>query len=85
MVELIRQSVGLLRVGGQDGNNHRMALKHQLMLGVIGAMLSVLLQGCTADKHPSQEESTLANAAKDIAIPLEAGKRRTRCLRPMSF
>ena len=38
------------------------------------AVLGVLLLGCTADKHPSQEEANLANAAKDVVIPLEAGK-----------
>ncbi len=52
-----------------------MVLKHKLMLGVIGAMLVALLQGCTANKHPSQDEVNLANAAKDVAIPLEAGKK----------
>jgi mono/diheme cytochrome c family protein len=46
------------------------------MLGVIGAMLGVLLQGCKADKHPSQDETNLVNAAKDVAIPLEAGKKK---------
>jgi mono/diheme cytochrome c family protein len=30
--------------------------------------------GCAADKQPSQDESKLANAAKDVAIPLEAGR-----------
>jgi mono/diheme cytochrome c family protein len=44
------------------------------MLGLIGAMLGALLQGCTADKPPSQGETNLANAAKDVSIPLEAGK-----------
>jgi mono/diheme cytochrome c family protein len=50
------------------------ALKHKLMLGVISAMLGALLQGCAADKQPSQGETSLANAAKDVTIPLEAGK-----------
>jgi hypothetical protein len=50
--------------------NWRTALKHKLMLGVISAMLGALLQGCAADKHPSQEETNLANAAKDVTIPL---------------
>jgi mono/diheme cytochrome c family protein len=50
------------------------ALKHKLMLGVISAMLGALLTGCTAEKHPSQGETSLANAAKDVTIPLEAGK-----------
>ncbi|HTY85658.1 MAG TPA: cytochrome P460 family protein, partial [Silvibacterium sp.] len=44
------------------------------MLGLMGAMLGALLAGCKADQHPSQEEGNLANAAKDVAIPLEAGK-----------
>jgi mono/diheme cytochrome c family protein len=45
-----------------------------MMLGVISAMLAALLPGCTADKHPSQGETSLADAAKDVVIPLEAGK-----------
>ena len=44
------------------------------MLGAISAMLGALLQGCAAGKQPSQEETSLANAAKDVTIPLEAGK-----------
>jgi mono/diheme cytochrome c family protein len=50
------------------------ALKHKLTLGVIGAMLGALLTGCTANKPPSDGETSLANAAKDVTIPLEAGK-----------
>jgi mono/diheme cytochrome c family protein len=74
MPELMRESVGLLWIGGWRKDHRSVALKHKLMLGVISAMLGALLQGCTADKHPSQEETTLANAAKDVTIPLEAGK-----------
>ena len=74
MPELMRESVGLPRIGRRGGGDRSVALKHKLMLGVISAMLGALLQGCTADKHPSQEESSLANAAKDVTIPLEAGK-----------
>ncbi|WP_263359855.1 c-type cytochrome [Acidicapsa ligni] len=60
---------------GRWGRNSRgVSPKHKLILSVTGAILGVLLQGCTADKHPSQGESSLANAAKDVAIPLEAGK-----------
>jgi mono/diheme cytochrome c family protein len=44
------------------------------MLGVVGAMLGALLLGCKAGKQPSPEETSLANAAKDVVIPLEAGK-----------
>jgi mono/diheme cytochrome c family protein len=51
-------------------------LKHKLLLGVISAMLGALLQGCTADKPTSKGETALANAAKDVAIPLEAGKKK---------
>jgi cytochrome c553 len=52
------------------------ALKRKLMLGMISAMLCALLPGCTADKTPSKEETSLANAAKDVTIPLEAGKKK---------
>ena len=76
MRELIRESVGLPWIGGRAGNDSRVALKHMLMLSVISAMLGTLLQGCTADKHPSPGETTLANAAKDVSIPLEAGKKK---------
>jgi mono/diheme cytochrome c family protein len=74
MPEPTKQSVGLPWIGGWSGNDCRMALKHKLMLGVIGAMLGALLQGCAAGKQPSQEETSVANAAKDVTIPLEAGK-----------
>src|SRR3984885_6859251 len=50
------------------------SLKHKLMLGVVSAMLGAWLQGCTGGKQPSQEETSVANAAKDVTIPLEAGK-----------
>ena len=74
MPEPMKESVGLRWIGAWSGNDRRMALKHKLMLGVIGAMLGALLQGCTAGKQPSQEETSVANAAKDVTIPLEAGK-----------
>jgi len=74
MSEAMRESVGLPWIGGWGGNDRRVTLIHALILGVISAMLSALLSGCKADKHPSQEETSLANAAKDVAIPLEAGK-----------
>ena len=67
MPERMRESVGLPWIGVWGR-------KHKLMLGVIGATLCTLLQGCTAGKPPSQGESSLANAAKDVTIPLEAGK-----------
>jgi mono/diheme cytochrome c family protein len=74
MPELMRRSAGLPRIGGWREGDRSVTLKHRLMLGVIGAMLGALLQGCTADKSPSQGETSLANAAKDVTIPLEAGK-----------
>jgi mono/diheme cytochrome c family protein len=49
-------------------------LKHKLVLSAIGAMLGALLPGCS-NKQPSREETTLADAAKDVVIPLEAGKK----------
>ena len=45
-----------------------------LILGVTGAVLGAFLQGCSANKQPSQGEANLANAAKDVTIPLAAGK-----------
>ncbi|HTA23449.1 MAG TPA: cytochrome P460 family protein [Terriglobales bacterium] len=74
MPELATKSVGLPWIGGWGGGNRGAALKHKLMLGVISAMLGTLFPGCTADKQPSKEETILANAAKDVVIPLEAGK-----------
>src|SRR5271156_5724594 len=76
MPELKRESAGLPRIGGWGGNGRSVARKHKLMLSVIGAMLGAVLQGCTAGKPPSKEETGLANAAKDVAIPLEAGKKK---------
>ncbi|MGA8272642.1 MAG: cytochrome c [Candidatus Sulfotelmatobacter sp.] len=80
MPELMRESVGLSWIGGWggrwNGNDRRAALKHKLMLGVIIATVGGFLQGCTAEKHPSREETAVANAAKDVVIPLEAGKKK---------
>jgi mono/diheme cytochrome c family protein len=74
MAELMTDSVDLPRIGGWGRSDRSVALKHKLVLGVIGAMLGALLAGCTADKTPSKEETSLANAAKDVIIPLEAGR-----------
>jgi mono/diheme cytochrome c family protein len=74
MPELIRKSIGPPSIGGWMGNDDRSALRHKLVLGVISALLGTLLQGCTASNHPSPEETKLADAAQDVAIPLEAGK-----------
>jgi mono/diheme cytochrome c family protein len=72
--ELMRESVGLLWIGGWGGSDGSAAVKHKLTLGVISAMLGALLQGCAAGKSPSPEVASLANGAKDVTIPLEAGK-----------
>jgi mono/diheme cytochrome c family protein len=73
MPECVKESTDLPWIGC-GGVDRGMALNHKLMLGVMSAMLGALLQGCTAGKQPSQGETSLANAAKDVAIPLEAGK-----------
>jgi mono/diheme cytochrome c family protein len=44
------------------------------LLGVTSVVLGALLAGCAADQHPSKGEASLADAAKDVTIPLEAGK-----------
>jgi len=35
-------------------------------------VLAILMSGCTAHKKPSEAETTLANFAKDVVIPIEA-------------
>jgi mono/diheme cytochrome c family protein len=70
----MRKSARLPWIGGRSGGDRSVALRHKLMLGIISATLGSLLQGCTAGKTPSQGETSLADAAKDVAIPLEAGK-----------
>jgi mono/diheme cytochrome c family protein len=70
----VKKSVNLPRIGERRGGDCSVALKHKLMLSMISAMLGSLLQGCSAGKQPSHGESSLANAAKDVTIPLEAGK-----------
>ena len=67
----------------RDENKISVALEQKLMLGVIVAMLGALLAGCSADKAPSREETTLTNAAKDVVIPLEAGKMKNPLPRVM--
>ena len=76
VAELVTKFGRPLWIGGRGGGDPSLVLKHKLMLGVISAMMGALLTGCTADKQPSKEETSLANAAKDVVIPLEAGKKR---------
>lgn len=44
------------------------------VLGVVAGALVLLTSGCPASKKPSKLETTLANMAKDVVIPLEAQK-----------
>jgi mono/diheme cytochrome c family protein len=74
MPELITESIGLPRIDRPGVGVRSSVRKRKLMLAVIGAMLGALLLGCTAAKNPSQGETSFANAAKDVTIPLEAGK-----------
>jgi mono/diheme cytochrome c family protein len=74
MRELTTKCLGWLPIGEWGLSGSRVALKQKVKLGVVSAMLGFLLQGCTADKQPSRAETSLANAAKDVVIPLEAGK-----------
>ena len=76
MSEFVRKSVDRLQIGRQAGNAGCVALRPKLMLGLVSAILGLSLQGCTAGKQPSQGEADLANAAKDVTIPLEAGKKQ---------
>jgi len=53
-----------------------MALKHRLAPALLGVVLVALLSGCTAHSNPSRVESTLANMAKDVVIPIEAEQKK---------
>jgi mono/diheme cytochrome c family protein len=70
------REVGLLWVGAWGGGDCGVGLKHKLMPGVISVMLGALLLACTAHKRPSRAETTLANTAKDVVIPIEAGMKK---------
>jgi mono/diheme cytochrome c family protein len=74
MPEPVRESARRRWIGERGAGGRSVALKHKLVLGVINTMLGALLTGCTANKPPSEGETSLANAAKDVTIPLEAGK-----------
>jgi mono/diheme cytochrome c family protein len=75
MTELGAKSVGLPRFSESGRTYRSISLNNKLIFGLISVMLAALLQGCTADKQPSHGETNLANAAKDVVIPLEAGKK----------
>jgi cytochrome c553 len=72
MPELMMKSVSLPLVAGWVGDGRSVARKRKLALGLISTVLCAF-PGCTADKQPSKEETSLANAAKDVVIPLKAG------------
>ncbi len=74
MPKLRTGSASLLRTSGWGGGARGKAAKHKLILGVISVTLGALLPGCSAGKQPSTGETSLANAAKDVVIPLEAGR-----------
>ncbi len=63
-----------------DGENglKETTLKNNVILGVICAMLGALTQGCAAGRQSSPGETSLANAAKDVTIPLAAGKMKNK-------
>jgi len=46
--------------------------KHRLTLAVLIVALAAFMLGCTAHAQPSKAETTLANVAKDLVIPVEA-------------
>ena len=48
----------------------------RLSSGAILGALAGLLWSCTANQQPSRLETTLANMAKDVVIPLEAANRK---------
>jgi len=50
--------------------------KHRLTLGLLIVPLAAFMLGCTAHAQPSKTETTLANAAKDLVIPVEAEHKR---------
>jgi len=74
MPERKRKSVDLPWILGSRRADRSRPLNLTLLLALITATLGALLQGCAASKQSSSGEATLANAAKDVTIPLEAGK-----------
>jgi len=50
--------------------------KDRLLLGVLIVALAAFMLGCTAHAQPSKTETTLANVAKDLVIPVEAGRKK---------
>jgi len=48
----------------------------QFTLSAFGLGLAFVILGCTAHRLPSTVETTLANMAKDVVIPIEAERRK---------
>lgn len=57
-------------VGKEMGHLHKRIARIWLNLAV--ATLVFVVSGCSASKKPSKLEAALANAAKDVVVPLEA-------------
>jgi len=51
-------------------------LRDRRIPALLGAVLAALLCGCTAHQNPTRVETALANAAKDVVIPLEAERKQ---------
>lgn len=54
--------------------------KHRLTLAVLIVALAAFMLGCTAHAQPSKTETTLANVAKDLLIPVEAEHKKNPVL-----
>lgn len=74
MPELVKESIGVMWSGVRRANGGHWALRRKIVPGLTGLMLCFVLQGCMAGNAPSKEETDVANAAKDVSIPLQAGK-----------
>lgn len=58
------------RFGEAMGRVHKWIVR--IWLSVVVVTLVSLVSGCSASKKPSKLETALANAAKDVVVPLEA-------------
>ncbi|HKS97788.1 MAG TPA: cytochrome c, partial [Terriglobia bacterium] len=52
------------------------AARSQFRVGILALGLFPLLLSCTAHQQPSKVETTLANMAKDVVIPIEAERNK---------
>ena len=72
---LIRDRRGT-RSRARKGVDCMVAHKDRLALGLLIVALAAFMIGCTAHAQPSKTETTLANVAKDLVIPVEAGRKK---------